>query len=60
MSLIITPENRDRWLSPLTKEEIEDMMQPLQDGYLHGFPVSNLVYKKGIDTNVPETQMPVG
>jgi putative SOS response-associated peptidase YedK len=59
MPLIITPENRDRWLSPLTKEEIEQMMQPLPDGYLHGFPVSNLVYKKGIDTNVPETQVPV-
>ena len=32
------------------------MMQPLPDGSLQGYPVSGLVYKKGINTNVPETQ----
>ena len=59
MPLIITPENRDRWLGPLTMEEIKEMMQPLPDGYLEGYPVSGLVYKKGIDANVPEARDPL-
>lgn len=59
MPLIITPDKRERWLSPLTNSEIIDMMLPLEDGYLEGYAVSNLVYKKGIDTNVPETQIPI-
>lgn len=56
MPLIITPEDRGKWLGELSKEELTDMMVPLADGYLTGYPVSNLVYKKGIDTNVPEAQ----
>ena len=60
MPLIITPENRDKWLSPnLTGAEIADMMQPLPDGYLVGYAVSNLVYKKGVNTNIPEAQAPI-
>ena len=59
MSLVILPEDRDRWLGPLTKEEITDMMRPLPDGYLEGYPVSNLVYKKGVDANVPEAIAPL-
>jgi putative SOS response-associated peptidase YedK len=58
MPLIITPENRSKWLSNLNKDEIIGMMQPLSDGYLQGYAVSGLVYKKGINTNVPETQLP--
>jgi putative SOS response-associated peptidase YedK len=59
MPLIITPENRDKWLGPLDQAGIIEMMKPLPDGYLQGYPVSNLVYKKGIDTNVPEVQLPI-
>jgi putative SOS response-associated peptidase YedK len=59
MPLIITEENRARWLGSLSKEEIIEMMKPLPDGYLDGFAVSSIVYKRGIDTNVPEAQVPV-
>ncbi len=60
MPLIIKPENRERWLSPLTKDEIQALMQPLPDGILEGYPVSNIVYKKGVDANVPEVIQRVG
>jgi putative SOS response-associated peptidase YedK len=56
MPFIVTPDNWEKWLSPISKEEIITMMQPLPEGTLHGYPVSGLVYKKGINTNVPETQ----
>ncbi|MCF8449604.1 MAG: SOS response-associated peptidase [Taibaiella sp.] len=59
MPLIITTENRDKWLGALTEKEIAEMMKPLADGYLQGNPVSGLVYKRGVNTNVPETQVPV-
>ncbi len=59
MPLVITPENRDIWLSPLSKDEINGLMQPLPDGILEGYPVSNLVYKKGVDANVAEVILPV-
>ncbi len=59
MPLIITPENRSKWLGSLTQEQIVELMQPLPDGYLEGYPVSNLVYKKGVETNVPEAQQRV-
>ena len=56
MPLIIRPEDRARWLGPLERTEIEAMMRPLPDGYLEGYPVSKVVYKKGIDTNIKEAQ----
>jgi len=59
MPLIIAPGDRDKWTGKLSKEEIEAMMVPLPDGDLEGYPVSNLVYKKGYNTNVPEIIMPV-
>lgn len=59
MPLIIMPSKRKQWLGTLDKEQIQEMMQPLQDGLLEGYPVSNLVYKKGVNANVPEVQMPV-
>lgn len=54
MPLIITPDNRQKWLSRLPKDEIKAMMVPLPDGILDGYQVSNLVYKKGVDANIPE------
>ena len=59
MPLIVTSDKRQQWLSPMNKDEIIGMMQPLPDGYLQGYPVSNLVYKRGVDTNVPETQIEI-
>lgn len=59
MPLIIPEESRDAWLGPLSPTEITAMMQPLPDGYLEGYEVGNLVYKKGVDANVPESQQPI-
>lgn len=59
MPLIITPENRNKWLSNLSKDDIIAMMLPLDDGFLDGYPVSNIVYKRGLNTNIPEVQVPV-
>jgi len=59
MPYIVTPDNWDRWLSPLSKDEIVSMMKPLPDGYLEGYKVGSIVYKRGVDTNVAETQIPV-
>jgi hypothetical protein len=36
------------------------MMQPLPGGILEGYPVSNLLYRKGVDSNVPEILLPNG
>lgn len=54
MPYIVTPANWDKWLGQLSKEEITAMMQPLPDGSLQGYPLSNMVYKKGINSNIPE------
>jgi putative SOS response-associated peptidase YedK len=59
MPLIIEPADRSLWLGTLTKPQIIEMMQPQPDGYLEAYPVSGLVYKRGVDNNVPETQVPV-
>lgn len=58
MPLIITPEQRAKWLGPLNKEEITEMMRPLPDGYLEGYPVDGIIYKQR-SLNTPETQVPV-
>ncbi len=59
MPLVIPPADRDKWLSELAMLEIIALMKPLPDGILEGYPVSNLVYKKGVDANVPEVINPV-
>ncbi len=60
MPLIIAPGDRNRWLGKLSKEEITEMMHPLPDGMLNAYAVSNLVYKKGVDANIPEITLPEG
>ncbi len=58
MPLIISPSDREKWLGPLSKEEIIQMMVPLPDGILAAYPVSGLVYNKRVDSNVPEVLLP--
>jgi putative SOS response-associated peptidase YedK len=59
MPYIVTPENWNKWLGPLSKEEVISMMKPLPDGYLDGYKVGSIVYQRGVDQNVPESQVPV-
>ena len=59
MPLVIPPDARNKWLGQLDKAQIVEMMQPLPDGTLEGYPVSSLVYKKGVNSNVPEVIIPI-
>jgi len=59
MPYIVTPENWGRWLGPINKDEIAAMMQPLPDGSLEGYAVGSIVYQRGVNQNVPESQLPV-
>ena len=58
MPLVIAPEDRDKWLGNLNKEEIVELMRALPDGTLDGYPVSGLIYNKRVDTNVPSVLLP--
>ncbi|MBX2906272.1 MAG: SOS response-associated peptidase [Taibaiella sp.] len=58
MPLVIPEDRRAAWLGPLNEAGIVAMMQPLPDGYLEGYPVSNMLYKRGVDNNTPEMQVP--
>lgn len=58
MPLIVEPEKWEQWLSPMAQQEIKAMMTPLPDGLLKAHPVSGLVYKKGVNSNVPEAIIP--
>lgn len=59
MPLIIEPNNRQAWIGNLSAQEIKDLMQPLPDNLLIGYAVSNFIYKKGLDTNIPKAQQPL-
>ncbi|NDC40059.1 MAG: SOS response-associated peptidase [Chitinophagia bacterium] len=60
MPLIIPASSRRRWLGTLDRQGITEMMQPLTDGFLTAYRVSNDIYKKGIDTNTPAMLAKVG
>lgn len=53
MPLIIAAEDRTKWLAEMNKEAIEKMMVPYSHE-LAAHPVSNMVYKKGVDANYPD------
>jgi putative SOS response-associated peptidase YedK len=56
MPLIIDPDQRERWLSQLNKDEIQVMMQVYPDGELAAHTISKLITTRGINNNVPEVQ----
>ncbi|MEZ5017279.1 MAG: SOS response-associated peptidase [Flavipsychrobacter sp.] len=59
MPFIVLPEERDKWLGQLDKQEIADIMRPCPDGLLQAHTISKAISQRGIDTNVPEIQKPV-
>lgn len=59
MPYIVPEQDRERWLSKLTKEEIIAMMQPLPDGLLEAYPVRRDLYKPGADIDTPDSLFPV-
>jgi hypothetical protein len=57
MPLIIQPNDIDRWLSDIKRDEIEALMTPLPDGILRAHSISKLITtRRGADINVPEVQ----
>lgn len=57
MPLVILPQDREKWLSNLTKDEVTVMMQPLADGLLDCHTISKLITGRD-ERNVPEVQEP--
>jgi putative SOS response-associated peptidase YedK len=56
MPLIIAPEQREQWLSPMQQEDIQAMMQTFPDGGLAAHTISKLITTRGVDNNVQEVQ----
>ena len=57
MPVIISPEERDRWLDPAAKpDQLADLLAPGPEGVLDAHPVSTLVNAPGNDT--PECIQP--
>lgn len=56
MPFILTKDKREEWLSDLSKEDIIDMMKPLDNGLLSAHTVSKLANSPIEYKNVPEVQ----
>lgn len=59
MPLILTSATRESWISNLNKQQIQDLMQPLDDGELQAHRISKLITSRTEDRNVPEVQVEV-
>ena len=59
MPLVILPEERERWLTAKTKEDIQTFFKPLPDGILQAHKINyRVTAARGVDTNIPEVQAP--
>jgi len=58
MPAILRKEHEKRWLAPdLTREDIEEMLKPIDEELLEAYPVSKLASDPRADRNVPEVMM---
>jgi putative SOS response-associated peptidase YedK len=54
MPVVLRPDLEKRWLDQdLLKEEIKDLMLPLEDGILEAHPVSKLITSRKESSNQP-------
>lgn len=57
MPLIFTKKKMMEWIYPgLAKDQIQDLMKPLEDGLLEARTISKLVTSRKEETNVPEVK----
>lgn len=59
MPVVILPEDRERWLNDIGRDEVEELMKPLPDGLLSAHKITRNIYKRGFDNNVREVQMSI-
>ncbi len=60
MPLILPPDREKQWIaSDLSVDQIRALMQPIDDDWLTAWPVSTLISRRGVDTNVPEVMEPI-
>lgn len=58
MPLVIQEGDRDRWLSDISKEEMQSIIAPLPDGILQAHAVNGKLINRG-SMNKPEVQQPI-
>ena len=57
MPVILGQEDEDNWLDPgLSREEIEHLMEPYDDGGMVAYPVSPIITDRSSKKNGPEIQ----
>lgn len=57
MPLILPADVERDWLSPsLSQSDVQALAQPLRGSTLEAYPVSNLIGRRGVDTNTPKAQ----
>ena len=55
MPVILKRENEMRWLNAGLKiDEIDAILKPYDDTEMEAYPVSKLISKKGVNTNLPD------
>jgi putative SOS response-associated peptidase YedK len=55
MPVIIPDAYKNDWLNPnLTKDDVLSLCQPLENSIMQGHTISNMITKRGVDTNVGE------
>lgn len=59
MPLVIPKDKRRAWLLSDSKAEIENLMQPLEDGILQDWKVKRVTGARGENTNVTDIQKEV-
>lgn len=56
MPLILTKDQRSKWLDKLDRTHIEALIKPLDDGLLQAHQISKLITSITEDRNVPKVQ----
>ena len=59
MPLIVPSELREWWLGDLPEKEVKNYLCAYPDGYLTAHKVTRDIYKRGVETNLPQTLMPI-
>lgn len=58
MPFIVAPEDRQRWVSDISKEDIAALMQPYPEGHLCNHTISKLITSRKDNPNQPAVQEP--
>ena len=59
MPLIVPSELREWWLGYPSEKEVKDYLVPYPDGYISARKITRDIYRRGIETNVPQTLLDI-